>query len=160
MEILKIVKIREHSIILGKLANKFSENTFERDELFQVFRSRIVGSLDKFLGNPKIVSWLYILLKNIYSRKLKRKPLSDIAIRELSANPINYNPKSSTATQLNYRDILQSVELLSEEDYIIISMYVEGFKYYEIASYLSIDEDSIKARVITIRSILRNRLNQ
>lgn len=55
-------------------------------------------------------------------------------------------------------DIDRAIAGLSEENYIVITMYLEGYKYQEIGEHLKIKEGTIKTRIHSIRKKLRSKL--
>ena len=150
--------IEKKSPILKRLANNFTTDPNEKDDLVQETFIRSLKSLEKFVNHPKIVSWLYVIMKNVYLNKYRRKALHRTAEKELTLNGQNSNSRNKAESKFILNDIENSIKSLSEENYTIINMYLEGFKYHEIAEYTNIKEGTIKTRIHTIRKILRKKL--
>lgn len=151
--------IVQNSPILNRLANNFTTDQNEKEELVQETFIRSLKSIERFINHPKIVAWLYVIMKNIYLNKYRRLNLYRTAEKELSNNEENRSSKNNAESRFILGDIEKSINSLSTENYEIISMYLEGFKYYEIAETMDIKEGTIKTRIHTIRKILRKKLN-
>ena len=151
--------IVQNSPILNRLANNFTTDQNEKEELVQETFIRSLKSIEKFINHPKIVAWLYVIMKNIYLNKYRRLNLYRTAENELTYTGENRSSKNNAESRFVLGDIEKSIKSLSAENYEIISMYLEGFKYYEIAETMDIKEGTIKTRIHTIRRILRKKLN-
>lgn len=151
--------ILEHRPILKKLAKKFTKDSAERDDLVQETFVRALKYLHKFIDHPKLVSWLYVIMKNIYLNSYRRAHIHRIAEKEIDYVQSMYkNNRNLADSKFVIEDINKSLESLSEENYKIFSMYIEGYKYYEIAEYMQIKEGTIKTRIHFIRKNLKNSL--
>lgn len=150
--------ILENSPILQRLANKFTTDPDEKNDLVQETFIRSLKSLERFINHPKIVSWLYVIMKNVYLNKYRRMNLHRLAENELIHSGENNTSKNIANSKFVLNDIDKAIKSLSEENYTIISMYFEGFKYHEIAKQMEIKEGTIKTRIHSIRKSLRKKL--
>ncbi len=151
--------ILENSPILKRLANNFTKDPTEKDDLVQETFIRSLKSLEKFINHPKLVSWLYVIMKNIYLNRYRRENIHRIAEKEISYTQLMSSiTKNQAESKFVVNDIHNSMKALSEENYKIFSMYLEGFKYHEIASYMAIKEGTIKTRIHSIRKVLKKKL--
>ncbi|WP_312136883.1 RNA polymerase sigma factor [Sphingobacterium sp.] len=151
--------ILEHSPILKRLANNFTNDPFEKEDLVQETFIRSLKSLEKFVNHPKLVSWLYVIMKNIYLNKYRREAIHRIAEKEITyTQSANNRIKNKAESDFVVKDVQDALHTLSEENYKIISMYLEGYKYYEIADHMNIKEGTIKTRIHTIRKVLKRKL--
>ncbi|GGE14703.1 MULTISPECIES: RNA polymerase sigma factor [Sphingobacterium] len=150
--------ILENSPILQRLANNFTTDPDEKNDLVQETFIRSLKSLERFINHPKIVSWLYVIMKNVYLNKYRRMNLHRLAENELIHSGENNTSKNIANSKFVLNDIEKAIKSLSEENYTIISMYLEGFKYHEIAKQMEIKEGTIKTRIHSIRKSLRKKL--
>ena len=150
--------ILENSPILQRLANNFTTDPDEKNDLVQETFIRSLKSLERFINHPKIVSWLYVIMKNVYLNKYRRMNLHRLAENELIHSGENNTSKNIANSKFVLNDIEKAIKSLSEENYTIISMYLEGFKYHEIAKKMEIKEGTIKTRIHSIRKSLRKKL--
>lgn len=151
--------ITENAQVLNRLANKFSSDPLVKEELVQETFVRSLKSIQRFIGHPKLVSWLYVIMKNIYFNQYRRQGVRRKAEKDIQASDmISSTQKNNAESKFIVDDIQKMISTLSEENYIIFTMYVEGFKYQEIAKYVNIKEGTIKTRIHTIRKSLRAKL--
>lgn len=151
--------ILENTAVLKRLATNFTKDQFEKEDLVQETLIRSLKSLEKFMNNPKLISWLYVIMKNIYLNKYRRD-----CIHRLATNEITYTQGGSHKINNNaeggfvIKDVEAALKELSAENYEIFSMYLEGFKYHEIAAHTQKKEGTIKTRIHTIRKVLKKKL--
>lgn len=151
--------IRENSPILAKIAGKFTSDPNEKEELVQETFVRSLSSLHKFTGHPKLVSWLYVIMKNVYINKYRKTALNRKAEKEIYESALS-SPRVNNAAIAKFivNDIQSAMSTLSKENYTIFSMYIEGYSYREIGEYTDIKEGTIKTRIHHIRKQLKKRL--
>src|SRR5690606_34362430 len=124
----------ENTPILKNLASKFTSDPFEKDDLVQETFVRSLKSLEKFINNPSLVAWLYVIMKNIYLNKYRRRGVLRVAEQEITRQETMRSKTNNYAeSKFVMEDIQRTMKTLSEENYTIISMYMEGYKYHEIA---------------------------
>ncbi len=152
--------IIENTPILKNLASKFTSNPFEKEDLVQETFVRSLKSLEKFIDNPSLVSWLYVIMKNIYLNQYRRKGILRTAEKTITQQEAMHSKSNNHAeSKFIMDDIQKSMKTLSEENYALISMYIEGYKYHEIATYFNLKEGTVKTRIHTIRKKLRKKLD-
>lgn len=152
--------IEENTEILKRLANNFTTDPVEKEDLVQETFIRSLKSFEKFINHPKLVSWLYVIMKNIYLNRYRRLNIHRTAEKEITyRQSLNSATNNKAETNFVLKDIEDSMKALSKENYEIFSMYLEGFKYHEIATQMSIKEGTIKTRIHTIKKVLQKKLN-
>lgn len=154
------ITILENRPLLKRIAAKFTSDPYEKDELVQETFMRSFSSLHKFVDHPKLISWLYVIMKNIYINKYKRASIRREAEKEIIHTQAMASEQHNQAdSKFALEDIDNAFKNLSEENYSIISMYLEGYSYREIAVYHEIKEGTIKTRIHTIRKSLKKELH-
>src|SRR5690606_29237006 len=63
---------KEKRPALKYLAAQFTNDPDEREDLVQETMVRSLSSIEKFLKHPKLMSWLYIIMKNTYINQYTR----------------------------------------------------------------------------------------
>ncbi|KKO89669.1 hypothetical protein AAW12_18835 [Sphingobacterium sp. Ag1] len=153
------VLIEEKRSLLYHFSTKFTTDPDEREDLIQETWIRALKSLDEFINQPKLMSWLYVIMKHAYInkyRKTKRiNDIEEIYVDLESTNRITYN---SCVDRFVADDIQTAMRSLTEENYEIFRLYTEGYKYQEIGSYFNMPEGTVKTRVHTIRKKLKRQL--
>ncbi|WP_409151886.1 RNA polymerase sigma factor [Sphingobacterium sp. BS-2] len=151
--------IQESTPILKNLACKFTKDPEERDDLVQETFVRSLKSLQNLVDTPKLISWLYVIMKNIYYNQYRRKGIRRNVESEVTSRVADHGSSRNNAeSKFVMDDIQTTLRSLSKENYALISMYLEGYKYHEIATYFDIKEGTVKTRIHTIRKNLRRKL--
>ncbi|MDM1293267.1 RNA polymerase sigma factor [Sphingobacterium sp. N143] len=150
---------KEKRPTLKYLAAQFTNDPDEREDLVQETMVRSLSSIEKFLKHPKLMSWLYIIMKNTYINQYTRnKRLENY--RHEYAHTNNMNDVTGNRGENNFvaADIQQALNNLSNDYYNAFAMFLEGFKYYEIAEQLQIPEGTVKTRIHMARKSLQKQL--
>jgi len=151
--------ILESTPILKSLACKFTNDPEERNDLVQETFARSLKSLQSLVDTPKLISWLYVIMKNIYYNQYRRKGIRRNVEAEITNSEADQGSSRNNAESKFVMDDIQlTLRSLSRENYALISMYLEGYKYHEIATYFELKEGTVKTRIHTIRKDLRRKL--
>lgn len=152
--------IQENTIVLIRIAGKFTSDPTEKEELVQETFIRSLSSLHKFVNHPKLVSWLYVIMKNVYINKYRKIALNRKVEKEIYDSRFSYpGVKNAAVGKFVLKDIESAMSGLSKENYTIFSMYMEGYSYREIGEYTKIKEGTIKTRIHHIRKHLKKKLH-
>lgn len=151
--------ILENRPILNSIAQKFTSDPYEKEELVQETFIRSLKSLHKFIHNPKLIAWLYTIMKNIYINKYRRQ----VRFRAIEADLQNVPHFENTSwnrgeSKFIMEDIQDALSKLPPSNYKAFTMYVEGYKYNEIADYLQVPEGTVKTRIHVARKLLKQDL--
>ncbi|WP_164122891.1 MULTISPECIES: RNA polymerase sigma factor [Sphingobacterium] len=151
--------ILENSPILNSIAQKFTSDPYEKEELVQETFIRSLKSLDKFIHNPKLIAWLYTIMKNIYINKYRRQ-VKFRAIESELQNVPHFESKSFNRGESKFvmEDIQGALSKLPASNYEAFTMFVEGYKYNEIADHLQVPEGTVKTRIHMARKLLKEDL--
>lgn len=152
--------IIENQGTLSRLAAKFTKDPSEKEDLVQETFIRSLKSLERFDDHPKLIPWLFVIMKNIYFNRFRRTTIQRRIEKEMQADhPLKRSAKNDAEMKFVHEDIDQAISSLSEENYTIINMYLEGYKYQEIGEHTGIKEGTIKTRIHSIRKKLRAKLH-
>jgi RNA polymerase sigma-70 factor (ECF subfamily) len=113
----------------------------------------------KFTHN-NLKAWLYTIMKNLFINAYRKR----IKQREWIAHETNHNMgkvnvsfDNPYSTQ-NYKDIMKELDRLEDSLKTPFKMFLEGFKYREIAEYANLPIGTIKSRIFQGRKILAQQL--
>ncbi|MDR6737885.1 RNA polymerase sigma factor [Sphingobacterium sp. 2149] len=146
--------------LLKNFASQFTTDPEIKNDLIQDTMVNALKSIEKLMHNPKVGSWLYVIMRNIYInhyRKTKRTENYHHEYASLARNESTSTNASTTKFILD--DIQKALSQLSQENYEIFNMFLEGFKYYEIAEYMQMPEGTIKTRIHFIRKTMKKQLS-
>lgn len=151
--------ILESQPILKRVAFKFTQDPNEIEELVQETLVRSLSSLERFISHPKLHAFLFVIMRNTYINKYRsinrrRKVETELAHTNHFTEAIPNNSEG----KLVLEDIHAAINNLSNEKYTAFTMFMEGYKYHEIAEHLEIPEGTVKTRIHQARKTLKNTL--
>ncbi|WP_437919883.1 RNA polymerase sigma factor [Sphingobacterium sp. LRF_L2] len=149
--------------ILRNIAIKFTKDPEEIEELVQETMVRSIKYVDKFFNNPKLIAWLYVIMKNTYINHYRRHQKqiqyenyqSTDYIQEGCSEPFTHNMVEGKFIMC---DIEAAMQKLPKDYFDLFTRYLDGYKYQELSAYFSIPEGTIKTRIHHTRKFLQKQL--
>lgn len=140
-----------------------SDSEKAHDLLQDTFLKALKNS-DKFTQNTNFRAWIYTIMKNTfindYRRNVKAKNTFDDANNDyhlmLSKNKVYPSPESF----YNSKEINNSIDALEDDFKIPFNLFLEGFKYKEIAKELNLPLGTVKSRIFFTRKKLGKVLHE
>lgn len=132
------------------------------DDLLQETMLKALTYRDKFRENTNFKAWIYTIMRNTfindYRRNVKRKNTFDYMNNDihLLQSPDKVFP--SPDSFYNSKEILASIEALEDEYRVPFNMFLEGYKYKEIAEELELPLGTVKSRIFFTRKKLEKSL--
>ena len=119
---------------------------------------------DKFAQNTNFKAWIYTIMKNTfindYRRNVKTKNTFDGNNNDFhllfSKDKVYPAPDSFYSS----KEINKSINSLDDEYKVPFTMFLEGFKYKEIADELDLPLGTVKSRIFFTRKKLEKALNE
>lgn len=153
------VLISEKRSLLNHFATKFTTDPDEKEDLIQETWIRALKSIDKFVQHPKLMSWLYVIMKHTYINKYRKaKRISEIQDTYVDLQISNTVEHNKGINKFMADDIEKAMCSLTAENYEIFRLFLDGYKYHEIASYFNMPEGTIKTRIHMTRKKLQHQL--
>lgn len=144
---------------LNYFASQFTSDYDEKEDLVQETFIRALKSIHNFINDPKLMTWLYVIMKNIYinqyRREKRRTVIYDDYVHTDYFNSVTIN---QTENKMIQDDINKAFECLSKENADIFQLYLDGYKYQEIAETYNLPEGTVKSRIHVIRKTLKQKL--
>jgi len=151
--------VEEKRSLLKHFAGKFTNDPDEKEDLIQETLIRALKSIDDFIRHPKLMSWLYVIMKNVYINQYRKaKRTNHIHETYIGLESINTIETNKSDNKFIADDIEKAMCSLSEENYQVFQLFLEGYKYHEIASYFDMPEGTIKTRIHMTRKKLQKQL--
>jgi RNA polymerase sigma factor (sigma-70 family) len=134
------------------------------DDLLQETMLKALTYRDKFTQNTNFKAWIYTIMKNTfindYRRNVKTRNTFDDSNNDFhllfSKDKVYPAPDSFYSTQ----EIHKSINSLEDEYRIPFTMFLEGYKYKEIAEELELPLGTVKSRIFFTRKKLEKSLNE
>jgi RNA polymerase sigma factor (sigma-70 family) len=118
---------------------------------------------EKFTQNTNFKAWIYTIMKNTfindYRRNVKTKSTFDGSGNDFhlkfSKDSIDPGPDSSYST----KEITKNINALEGEYRVPFTMFLDGYKYKEIAEELKLPLGTVKSRIFFTRKKLEKTLS-
>lgn len=146
--------------LLKSYAYKFTQDPDQIQDLIQETLLRALKYMDELVDNPKVTSWLYVIMKNIYINEYRNKKQQYHYSSHLS-NGVEYG-YTEPSFQMNIEKhlLLEQVKdalvQFPEEHAKLFQEYLNGYKYQELSAQFQIPEGTVKSRIFTIKKALQS----
>jgi len=150
--------IQENRPILERFAFKFTKDPFEVEDLVQETFIRSLKTIEKLIHDPKLLTWLFVIMKNVYINKYRKSKRYKEIEGELTYSTQESISKNKAESNLATEDIFKAVKKLNKVQYKCMLMHLNGYKYHEIAEQLQTPEGTIKTRIHHCKKILKKEL--
>lgn len=157
-------QILEYQQILKNLARRFTTDPDEINDLIQETFIRSLKFVEQFEDNPRVVSWLFVIMRNIYINQYKRQNYQN-QYEELSLHYNSYHISAEPLCEEIYdkrmmleeiSNILEAMPMAHSE---MFNHFINGYKYRELSDMYGIPEGTIKSRIHIIRKTLQRELS-
>jgi len=157
-------QLLELSDKLHYYALSLTANSERADDLLQETFLKALTYRDKFTQNTNFKAWIYTIMKNTfindYRRNVKTKKKFDGSNNEFhlmfSKDKVYPAPDSFYST----KEINKSIDALESEYKVPFNMFLEGYKYKEIAEKLELPLGTVKSRIFFTRKKLEKSLQE
>lgn len=138
-----------------------SDNEKAEDLLQETFLKALTYR-DKFAQNTNFKAWIYTIMKNTfindYRRNVKSKNTFEGSNNEFHLSFSTDKVYPSPDSFYSSKEINNSIENLEDEYRIPFTMFLDGFKYKEIADELDLPLGTVKSRIFFTRKKLEKSL--
>jgi RNA polymerase sigma-70 factor (ECF subfamily) len=157
------LQLVQYRITLKNLAYKFTSDPDEIQDLVQETLLRALKYIDQIFHNPKIISWLFVIMKNIYINHYRNRQQRQ---RYEHYSLASYQDRGCTEPftentiegKFIMRDIKKALAQFPSDQSEMFNRYINGYKYRELADYYGIPEGTIKSRIHFMRKHLQKKL--
>jgi len=144
---------------LKRFAYSLVSDREEAHDLVQETYLKAIAYRERLADYSNLRVWIMTIMKNIFINNYRRKTKGRDIINEKIAIAKSFDSGfSSTDSYYERNEINKSVNTLADELKIPFNMYVDGFKYREIADELKLNIGTVKSRIHTARQRLMENL--
>lgn len=157
----QVIKI-EYS--LKKFAHRLTFKNADAKDLVQETILKVLTNQDKYTNNLNFRGWAFTIMRNTFINTCRTKTRHNTHIdstaelyfmNQVKATDGN-NPESSySASEIN-----QNIEQLQDTLRVPFQMFLNGYKYKEIAEGLNLSMETVKNRIFLSRKQLINKLEK
>jgi RNA polymerase sigma factor (sigma-70 family) len=143
-------------------AMSLTSDTENAQDLLQETFLKALTYSDKFTQNSNFKAWIYTIMRNTfinnYRRNMNAKNTFDTPINDYHLNNEKDKGNPTPESIYNSKEILKCIDALEDEYKIPFNLFLEGFKYKEIAEELDMPLGTIKSRIFFTRKKLERSL--
>ncbi len=146
-----------------QFARTLTSNRDESLDLLQETTLKVLTNKEKFTDDKNFKGWVLTIMKNIFINNYRRESRNQTVNEQANNSYLFQTPAKSSGFDTpegacTMNEINKCINSFSEEYRLPISMYVDGFKYHEIAEKIQIPVGTVKSRIFSARHRLRNHL--
>lgn len=143
-------------------ANFLRLNITDSEDLVQDTFIKALLNRDKFRDTRYLKAWVFTILRNTFITNyrhgvrfnIKNDGFENLKFNNCPVAKDSDNPESL----LSIKEITKSIEELNVKFRVPIKMYIEGYKYSEIADKLHLKLGTVKCRIFIARHKLMERI--
>lgn len=134
------------------------------DDLLQETLLKALTYRDKFTQNTNFKAWIYTIMKNTfindYRRNVKTRNTFDASNNEFHLMFTKDKVYPSPDSFYSSKEITKAINNLEDEYRIPFTMFLDGYKYKEIAEELELPLGTVKSRIFFTRKKLEKVLHE
>lgn len=152
----KLLKIKD---ALHCFAYKLTSDPEKAKDLLQDTALKVLKSRDKYTSNDNFRGWVFTIMKNIFLNNLQRDRYQHLVIEqdeELYHLDIpDESGLNTSETNLTLKEIDKAISSFPKDRRFLFKMFLSGYKYEEIATYMKLPTGTVKSRIYYIRKRLQ-----
>lgn len=134
------------------------------DDLLQETFLKALTYREKFTQNTNFKAWIYTIMKNTfindYRRKVKTKNTFEGSNNDFHLMFTKDKVYPAPDSFYSSKEITKSINALEDEYKVPFTMFLDGYKYKEIAEELSLPLGTVKSRIFFTRKKLEKALHE
>lgn len=150
--------------LLFSFALKLTKDYQNAQDLFQDASTRAYRYCEKFESGTNFRAWMSTIIRNTFINRCrfeqKRRNLSE-PIESFTYAIENKNIVANQGeSNLRIREIYNALDQLSDIYRVPFLMHLQGYEYKDIAEHMDVPIGTIKSRLSTARSMLKDAIKQ
>lgn len=148
---------------LGHYAMSLTSDQEKARDLLQETLLKALTHRESYSENTNFKAWIYTIMKNTFINEYRRNVKSKKTFDSSEWNPgiawMKSNSDHSPENIFVAKDIYLKINLLPDDYRIPFTMFLEGYKYKEIADELGLPLGTVKSRIFFTRKKLEQVLD-
>jgi RNA polymerase sigma-70 factor (ECF subfamily) len=148
---------------LNHFALMLTCNTEEAKDLVQETYLKVLSSEDKYEKDTNLKAWVLTIMRNTFINDYrKRKRVNEVMNESVDFSSLGQCSLQSPERADTYyfvREINKYINSIDDEQRIPFEMFLDGYKYKEIADKMDISLGTVKSRIFFTRKKLQNTLS-
>ena len=147
--------IAEHQNIIHKVCRIYRDTVQDREDLFQEIVYQLWKAFPSFQGRSSITTWMYRIALSTAMAKYRKKS----TLRTTSLDNIDVATSPSQEVHPKQEELYQAIATLSAAEKAIIALYLDDYRYEEMAEILGISANYVGVKLNRIKQKLIHQLN-
>jgi RNA polymerase sigma factor (sigma-70 family) len=146
---------------MKSFAMGFTRNVEDAEDLTQETMLKAITYRNYYTPQTNFKAWVFTIMRNIFINQYRRKSKSGTIFDNSKELYLLTNATENNLNPTNYltgKELTKQLNKLNTEYREPFQMHVDGFKYQEIATKLSIPIGTVKSRIFIARKKLMNYL--
>ena len=145
-------------------ALRLTSDSERADDLLQETFLKALSFRNQFIQNTNFKAWIYTIMKNAfinnYRRDVKAKNTFDGSNNDFHLLILQDKVYPSPDSLYSLKEIQKSIDALDDEYKIPFNMFIDGYKYKEIAEKFNLPLGTVKSRIFFTRKKLEKVLKE
>jgi RNA polymerase sigma-70 factor (ECF subfamily) len=137
-------------------------NVEEAKDLVQETYLKVLSSEDKYEKDTNLKAWMLTIMRNTFINDYrKRKRVNEVINENIDVSSLGqYALQAPERADINYhvKEINKHINNIDEDQRIPFEMFIDGYKYKEIADEMELSLGTVKSRIFFTRKKLQNTL--
>lgn len=144
--------ILAHQSILHKICRVYRDTPEDREDLFQEMIYQLWKSYPTYRKKAKITTWIYRVALNTALTKYRKKQIATepIVSSETETSEVQEHPQRER--------LYRAIARLNEADKAIVTLYLDDYRYEEIADILGMTTSHVGVKLHRIKEKLTHLL--
>jgi len=143
-------------------AIKLTANRDDALDLLQDTTLKVLDNQEKFVDNVNFTGWVMTVMRNLfinnYHKIVREQTVVDQNTDLYNLDITNDSISGSPDKVYQIQEITKAVTELNDEVKIPFSLFLNGYKYHEIAEQLNLPLGTVKSRIFFARKELQQKL--
>lgn len=153
----KIVEIQQG---MFNFALQLTSDYESANDLIQETTLKVLTNEEKYSAGTNFKAWVFTIMKNIFINEYRHNVRRGEVIDQSEDYMMTCQESTLQSPEGSYtmKEISKAIDKISDDFRIPFTMFLQGYKYSEIAKKLNITEGTIKSRVFYTRKRLQEEL--
>ena len=147
---------------LRQFATYLTRNQYDAEDLLQDTYLKVMQNAEHYSDDTNLKAWVFTIMRNTFINGYRRKQKSKVVSSEGDDN-VQFTSTATVSADaadlpLYVSEITTAISSMKENQRDALELYIDGFKYQEIADQLNISIGTVKSRIFFARQKLMNTL--
>ena len=147
---------------LRQFAAYLAHNQYDAEDLLQDTYLKVMQNAERYSENTNLKAWVFTIMRNTFINGYRRKQRSRVTTDE-SYDNVQFTSTATASTDaadlpLYVSEITTAISSMKDNQREALELYIDGFKYHEIADQLNISIGTVKSRIFFARQKLMTTL--